>query len=130
MGKEEKYLLEVCEADILVNIEAFNLMEEAMGTSTHGFVAINATWAKNANGWLRLLHHSGLHTTGVAAKDDIRMRLHEERVLHIASWMIISKIQTAVYVPIILHFRTFSKREAKTTEDIDDFVLDNRQRMT
>ena len=73
LGKEEEHLLEVCEAYILVDIQAFNLMEEAMGACTHGFVAINTARAKYADGRLCLLHHTRLHAAGVRAKDDVGM---------------------------------------------------------
>ena len=105
-------------------------MEEAMSTCTHGFVAVNSTRAKYANGRLCLFHDTRLHAAGVAAKNDVGMRLHEERVLHVASRMVVSKVQTAVNVPVVLHLRAFCQGETKAAEDIDDFILDNRQGMT
>ena len=105
-------------------------MEEAMGTCADRFVAVNTARAKYADGRLCLFHDARLHAAGVRAKDDVRMRLHEERVLHVASWMVVSKVQAAVNVPVVLHLRAFCQGETKAAEDVDDFILDNSQGMT
>ena len=57
------------------------------------------------------------------------MRLDEEGVLHVAGWMVVGKVQTAVHMPVVLHFGTFRQGEAETAEDVDNLVLDNRKRM-
>ena len=63
-----------------------------MGTIADGFVAIDASWADDADGWLLHLHHTALYGTGVGAKDNVRMALDEEGVLHVACRMVFGKV--------------------------------------
>ena len=49
LGKREQHLLEVGERYVLVDIESFHLMEEAVGAGCDGLVTINAAWADDAN---------------------------------------------------------------------------------
>ena len=44
-GKRQQHLLEVCEGDIFVDIQAFYLMEEAVGTGCDGLIAIDTSGA-------------------------------------------------------------------------------------
>ena len=49
-GEAEQHLLQVGERYILVDIEALHLMEEAVGASRDGLVAVNAARADDADG--------------------------------------------------------------------------------
>ena len=57
------------------------------------------------------------------------MSLNKESVLHIACGMIVGKVHRTVHVPVILHLRTFGKREAHAREDVHNLVLHNSKRM-
>ena len=72
LREEKKHLLQVCEAHVLVDIESFNLMEEAVGTGCDGLIAIDAAWADDADGRrqlavliMHLLHDTSLYARGV-----------------------------------------------------------------
>ena len=49
LGEREQNLLEVGERHVLVDIESFYLMEEAVCTGGDGLVTIYTTWTDNAN---------------------------------------------------------------------------------
>ena len=49
LGKAEQYLLQVGEAYVLVDIESFYLVEEAVGTSCYRLVTIHTTRADDAD---------------------------------------------------------------------------------
>ena len=122
LGKQEKHLLEVGEGHVLVDIEPFHLMEEAMCTGRDGLVAVYAAGTDDTDGGLVLLHHAGLHATGVAAQDNVGVALDEEGVLHIARRMVVGKVHAAVHVPVVLHFGSFGQRESQSAEDVHNFV--------
>ena len=68
LGKRQEHLLQVGERDVLVDVESFHLVEEAVGAGGDGLVAIDAAWADDAYGGgqlavlsMHLLHHSGLY---------------------------------------------------------------------
>ena len=92
LGKEQKYLLEVGETDFLIDIQSLYLMEETVGTSRDGLIAIHTTWAEHTNGGLLLFHHTSLNRTGVGTEDDVWMCLDKERVLHVAGRMIVREV--------------------------------------
>ena len=43
--------------------------------------------------------------------------------------MVVGKVHAAIYMPVVFHLGSVGQGEAHTAEDIDDFVLDNRERM-
>ena len=125
-----EHLLEVGERYILVDVKAFDLMEEAMCTCRDGLVTIDATWTNHTDRWLLLVHHTNLHRRGVAAQYDDWVLLHEERILHIACRMIVGKVERAIDVPVILHLGTLGNREAHTGEDVNDLLANKAQGVT
>ena len=104
-------------------------MEETMCTGRDCFVAIDAAGADDTNRRLCAFHDASLHTAGVRTKDDVGMRLHKERVLHVSCRMVICKVHGTIDVPVILHFGTLGEREAQTREDIDNLVLHDGERV-
>ena len=140
-GKTEQYLLQVGERHVLVDVETLHLMEEAVGTSRDGLVAINAAWADDTDGsgefsvlGVHLFHHTGLNTRGVRAQQDVLrhivgMLAHEECVLHVAGWMISGEVHLGEDMEVVLNLRTVSQHEAHAAEDVDDLVGDDGQWM-
>ena len=102
-------------------------MEEAVGARRDGFVAIDAAGADDADGRLLLLHHAALHAGSVGAKDDVGMALDEECVLHVTCRVVVGKVHRAKHVPVVFHLRTIGEGEAHATEDVDEFLLDERE---
>ena len=41
------------------------------------------------------------------------MGLNEERVLHVASWVVVGKVHGTIYVPVILNLGALGQREAQ-----------------
>ena len=118
LGKVQQHLLQVGKGHILVNIQTFNLVEEAVGAGRDSLVAVNASRADDADGRLVAFHRSHLYRTGVAAQHDVAghvllILLNEEGVLHVAGRMVGGKVQCAEHVPVIFHFRTVGNREAQ-----------------
>ncbi len=67
----EEHLLEVGEAYVLVYIETFYLVEEAVGTGADSLVAIYSARAEYADWWLMGLHVMSLVARGMAAESHI-----------------------------------------------------------
>ena len=57
----EKHLLKVGESHVLVYVEGFNVVEEAVCASRDSLVAVYASWADEADRWLGVLHDAALH---------------------------------------------------------------------
>ena len=129
LGEEQKHLLEVLERDVLVDVEAFHLVEEAVGAGRDGLVPIYSTGADDADGGLCLLHHTCLHAAGMRAEDDVGVRFHEERILHVTRRMVVGKVHAAIYVPVVFHLRSLGQREAQAAEDIHYLVLHDGERV-
>ena len=64
----KEHLLEVGKRYLLVDVQGFYLMEEAVCTIGDGFIAINATGTDDADGRLCLQHRARLYGGGVSAK--------------------------------------------------------------
>ena len=109
-------------------------MEEAMGASRDGFVAVDAARADDADGRLVRLHIVCLVVRGVRAEDDVLRHivgtgLDEEGVLHVASRMVGGEVQLGEHVQVVVDLRTFGQRESHALEDVDDLVLHDGQRV-
>ena len=113
-SESEKYLLEVSETHVFVNVETFHLMEEAVCTSGDGFVSIDASRANHSNRGLCGLHHAALHGTGVCAEDDVRLACDEEGVLHVACGVVGGEVHGREDVPVVFDFRSVGKDEAQS----------------
>lgn len=64
------------------------------------------------------------------AEHNVGMLFYEESILHVAGGMIFGKVHRREHMPVVFHFGTISHREAKAREDVDDFILHNRERVT
>ena len=126
-GKGEEHLLEVGKGDVLVNVQAFDLMEEAVCAGRDGLVAVNTTGTNHTDRRLHSLHHAALHGRGVGAQEHIGLTGHEEGVLHVASRMVVGKVHRTENVPIVLHLGTIGKREAEAREDVNNLVAHEGQ---
>ena len=60
-------------------------------------------------GGLGVLHHAALHARSVSAENHIGMGFDEERVLHVARWMIFGKVHRTKHVPVVFYFRTIGE---------------------
>ena len=131
----EEHLLEVGEAYVLVHIETFYLVEEAVGTGADSLVAVYAARAENADRWLMSLHVMCLIVGGMTAQEHILgyviivALLDEEGILHVTGWMIGCKVEHSEHVLVVVNLRTLIEGESHTAEDVDDLVLYNSQRM-
>ena len=135
LGKVQEHLLQVGKGHILVNVQAFNLVEEAVGAGCDRLVAIHAAGADDADGRLLAFHRAHLDRTGVAPEHDVAghiliILLDEEGVLHVAGRMVGSKVQRAEHVPVVLDLGTIGDGEAQAGEDVDDLLAYNRDGVT
>ena len=99
LSEVQQHLLQVGKGHVLVDVQALDLVEEAVGTGGDCLVAVNAAGADDADGRLVALHRAYLNRAGVAAQHDIAghilvVLLNEEGVLHIAGRMVGSKVQS------------------------------------
>ena len=67
LSKVQEHLFQVGKRHVLVDVKAFNLVEEAVGAGGNGLVAVNTARADDADGWLVAFHCAHLYRTGVAA---------------------------------------------------------------
>ena len=103
-GKGKKYLLKVGETYILIYIETFYLMEETVSAGADSLVTVNAARAEHTDRWLMSFHIVSLVVRSMAAEEHILGNivrvglLYKEGVLHIAGWMVGSKVEHRKYV--------------------------------
>ena len=57
------------------------------------------------------------------------MLFDKERVLHVACRMVFREVHRREYVPVILYFRAVSHGEPQASEYVNDFLLDERERV-
>ena len=125
----EEHLLEVGEAYVLIYIETFYLVEEAVSTCADSLVAIYSSWAQYADRWLVGLHIVSLVVRGMATEKYILGNivgvglLDEECILHVAGWMIGSEVQHGEYVLVVIYLRTLEKSKAHAGENVDNLIL-------
>ena len=123
-GKVEDTLLHVCERDIFVDVESFDLMENAVRAVRDSLVAEHAARANYANGRFLVLHRADLNRTGVRAQQDIGVLFDEEGILHVAGRMFGWKVQRRENMPVVLDFRAFGHRVTQARKNADDLVFD------
>ena len=126
LGKRQQHLLEVGERDVLVDIQTFYLVEEAVCAGGDGLVTIDATRTDDADGGRELavlvvhtLHDASLHAGGVRAQQDvlrdlIGMLADEEGVLHVAGGMVGSEVHLGEHVEVVFHLGTVGEDKAHT----------------
>ena len=129
-AKYKKRLFQICERYIFINIESFDLVEEAVCASGNGFVAVYAPRADDANGRFLRSHDASLHRRSVGAQQYVRRAKNEERVLHVAGRMVGCKIERGKHMPIVFDFRPVGDSEAKAGKYGNNFVSDERNGMT
>ncbi len=111
-------------------------MEETVSTGADGLVTIYATWAEHTDRWLVGLHIVSLIARSMAAEEHILGNivgvglLDEECILHVAGWMIGSKVEHGEYVLVVIYLWTLIEGEAHAAEDVDDLILHDGQWMT
>ena len=120
-------MFKVGKSDVLVNVEAFYLMEDAVGAGRYGFVSEHAAGAHHADGQGLRFHGAHLHGGGVRAQQQrIHMAgAHEEGVLHLAGRVVGREVQGLEHVVVVFDFRTFGHIIAELAEDIHDLLADN-----
>ena len=133
-SEREQHLLEVGEAHALVHVEPFHLMEEAVGTSRDGLVAIDTPRAEHADRRLMALHVVSLVARGVGAQKHVFRHVvgvlrYEERVLHVARRMVCGEVEHCEDVLVVVDLRPMKQREAHALENLYDLVLDDGERM-
>ena len=128
LGKIEQHLLKVGKRHVLVDIETFDLVKEAVGAGCDGFVAIDAAGADDADGRLRALHHARLHRAGVAAQHNVAGHVaalvlaDEEGVLHVAGGMVGRKVERGEHVQVVFYLGAIGQGESLACENVDDVL--------
>ena len=123
LSEIEEHLLEIGEGDILGNIEALDLMENAVRTSRNGLIAEDAAREDGTDRGLLALHLADLDRTGVGAKEDIGVGVDEERILHIAGGMLWREIEGREDMPIILDLGALGNSETEAAKNLHDLIL-------
>ncbi len=120
LGEHQQGLLQVGETDILVDVQALDLVENAVRTRADGLVAEHATGHDHPQWRLTPLHFPNLHRAGVGAEQQIGVALDEKGVLHVPCRMLFGKIETGEHMPIVFNLRAIRHREAHPIEDGKD----------
>ena len=79
--------LEVGKRDLLVDVEPFELVEDAVASGADGFVAVDLSWADYPYGRFLVEHDSHLHRGGVGSEEHVGAGVaagDEKGVLHVA----------------------------------------------
>src|SRR5690606_36369718 len=122
LHEEIKCLLQICEGDILIDIQSFNLVKEAMAPRTHSFIPIYPSRIDAPDRQLSFLHFSYLHIARMCAKKPVRVLLHIKRILHIAGRMMLVQVQRCEVVPIVFDLRSLSHRKSQSLEYRDNAI--------
>ena len=128
-GKGKEHLLEVGETYVLIYIETFYLMEETVSAGADSLVTVNAAWAEHTDRWLMSFHIVSLVARSMAAEKHILGNvvavglLYKEGVLHVAGWVVGSKVEHRKYVLVVIYLRTLEKGKAHASENVDNLIL-------
>ena len=130
--EEQDGLLQIRERNVLVNIKALHLVEDAVGAGRDGLVAEYAAGAHHADGKRLRFHGADLHGRRVGAQEQrVQMaRAYEESVLHFARRMVGREVQGLKHVVVVLDFRTLGHVVAELAENVHNLLPDDGNRMT
>ena len=129
--EEQDGLLQVCKSDVLVNIKAFHLVEDAMGAGRYGLVAENAPGAYHADGQGLGFHGAHLYGRGVRAQQQ-RIQVagaDEKSVLHFTRGVVGREVQGLEDVVVVFDFGAFGHVVAEFAENIHNLLPYDRDRM-
>ena len=122
LGKVHQCLLHIGEGDVLVDVQPFHLVEDAVCAGGDGLVAEHAARADDADGRLLLLHRAHLQGGGMRAQRDVGLLVDEEGVLHVAGGMLLREVERREDVPVVLDVGTGDGGEADPLEDLTHLV--------
>ena len=111
------------------------MVEECVRAIADSLVAVYASRTKHPDRRLGRFHYTALYAGCMCTQDDVvryifSIVFDEESILHIACRMIFGKVHGREYVPVVFHFRTVGDVESHTGEYVDDFILDDAERVT
>ena len=129
LGEVEQRLLHVGERDALVDVESFDLVEDAVRAVRNGLVAEHTARADDADGRFLTLHRADLDRRGVRAQQDVGVLLDEERVLHVARGVFGREVQGREDVPVVFDLGSVGHGVAQPRKDLDDLVFHQRDRV-
>ena len=129
LHKEIQGLFKIREGDVLVHIQTFGLMEEAVCPGADGFIPVDATGADDADGRTLLFHRAGLDAAGVGTQQPIGMLMDIKGILHVPGGVIFREIQRGEIVPVVFDLGTFGHGKTQSAEDMHDLVADEGDRM-
>ena len=118
---------EVGKADILIDVQTFDLVELHMGSGRNRFVAVNPARRNSAQWQLSLHHFLDLHGRGMGPQQISRIQGHKESVLHIPSRMVCAKMEGLKIVPIVHQFGAIGPTKAQFAEEIEHEVAGEGQ---
>ncbi len=111
---------EVGEGDVFVDVEAFDLVEEDVGTAADGLVAVDGAGSDDADGGFVLLHDAELGVGGMGAEEHVGGDV--EGVLHVAGGMVGGEVEPFVVVVVGVDIGAVLDGEAHAGEDLDDLL--------
>ena len=126
LGEVEYRLLHIGERHPFIDVEAFDLMENAVSAVRDGFVAEYSSRADDADRRFLLFHCSDLNGGGVGTQQDVRILFDEEGVLHIACRMFRREVERRENVSVVFDFGPVGDGVSESCEDVDYLVSDER----
>jgi len=109
---------EVGEGDVLIDIEAFDLMEEDVRSAADGLVAVDGARCDDADGRLVGFHHAELGVGGVCAEEQVGVDV--EGVLHVAGGMVGREVESFEVVVVGVDVGAVLDGEAHAGEHLED----------
>jgi len=103
---------------VFVDINAFDLMEENMGTGGDVLVAEAAARSDDPNGRRMALHGANLDVAGVGAEKVIGVEV--EGILHVAGWVIFGEVQSLEVIVVSVNIGAELDGKAHADEDVED----------
>ena len=112
--------LQVGERDVLVDVETFELVENAVASGADRLVAVHLAGADHPNRRLLVEHHAHLHRRGVRAEQHVPLGFaasDEEGVLHVAGRVVRRKVQAVEVVLVEFKLRAGGDAESHRGEN-------------
>src|SRR5579862_8436935 len=122
--KKIKCLFKIRKRNMLVDIEAFGLVEETMSPGANGFISIYPPRTDDADRRLLAFHHSCLHAARMRAQQPVRILRNIKCILHVTGRMIFGQVQGSKVVPVIFNFGSFCNGKTESSENVHDLVSD------
>src|SRR5437867_10676318 len=122
-----KRALQICDADVFIDIETFDLVKLRAVSRVDFLTAIGSAGRDHTNGRRRRLHCSNLHSRSVSSKQTAVRQI--KSVLLGACRVFRRRVERVETMPFVFNVGSVRQREAHSPENLDRPLEHSRKRM-